>query len=395
MRVLCLTTVVPYPLEAGGRVRMAGFLRALCTDHDVHLVVVAEPEEQDPDLSSHLGIRVTVHRIDAAPVRSSLLNKLSRWLRAVTTGIPAWCQPACPAEIRKRLTELPRDFDRLVVLDDRAGVFLRYLPSRPATVVDLQFVRGSGRAEPNRRTSARLLAAVDQRIVRRFLRRLLRQSDCVVVTSGDEADELEHLYGRRPEAVVPSAVDIAREAAALGSDGAVLWIGDMGWHPNVQGLRLFLRDAWPRLASSGARLLIAGRQAPADIERLADSAQSVHLLGFVPELAPVFDQVAVSVAPVWSGGGVRLKTLTMLGAGSPLVATAAAVEGIDAEPGRHFVHAESPSDFATAVQALLDDPGERRRLGTEGRELVRRRYTWEAIGPQFVAAVQDARSRPA
>lgn len=396
MKILCLTTVFPLPLDAGGRVRMLGLLRALAAEHRVHLLTLAAPDAPLDDLAARLGPDAMVEAFPPLPQGARTASgRALRWARALAAGVPTWCAAGLSPEMRRRAHDLARHADRLVVLDDRALVYLDELVSPPATVFDCQYVRGGRAGEPG---ATRALDAVqvvlDRRLVRRFLRRHLAAVDTIVVTSAEEARNLEDLYGRRADAVVPSAVDVPHQPASPCDDATVVCVGDMGWGPNVEGLTRFLAQAWGPLGRQGARLLVAGRDAPPALRRLAEASSGVSLLGYVPDLAALLDRAAVSVAPVWSGGGVRLKTLTMLAAGLPLVATPAALEGIAAEPGRHCLVAPAPEDFTAAVGRLLADRALRRRLGDEGRALVAQHYSWKAVGPRFVEAVEGTARSP-
>jgi glycosyltransferase involved in cell wall biosynthesis len=87
---------------------------------------------------------------------------------------------------------------------------------------------------------------------------------------------------------------------------------------------------------------------------------------------------------------VKLKTLTFMAAGVPVVGTPGAVEGIDGQHGRHFLVAEEPVGLAEGIRRVVSDPELARRLGAGGRELVSERYSWPAVGARFRADVERA-----
>ncbi len=78
-----------------------------------------------------------------------------------------------------------------------------------------------------------------------------------------------------------------------------------------------------------------------------------------------------------------MKILEALGMGKAVVATSLAAEGIDLRPGEDLELADTPEEFARACARLLADPARRRRLGSAGRDRVRARYGWSAIGESF------------
>ena len=97
--------------------------------------------------------------------------------------------------------------------------------------------------------------------------------------------------------------------------------------------------------------------------------------------------------PLWSGAGVKLKTLTFMSASVPIVTTPVGVEGIDVEHARHCLIAEEPRELATGLRRLLEDRVLARRLAVAARALVAERYTMPAIGVKFSRFVDKAVSR--
>ena len=55
--------------------------------------------------------------------------------------------------------------------------------------------------------------------------------------------------------------------------------------------------------------------------------------------------------------------------------------------------ADTPEAFAAATLALLRDAAARRRMGAAGRELVLRRYTWDACAASYDAIYSQLAAR--
>ena len=51
--------------------------------------------------------------------------------------------------------------------------------------------------------------------------------------------------------------------------------------------------------------------------------------------------------------------------GRPVVATRIGIEGLDVDPGTHFLAADTGADFAAAIPRLLDDAGLRETLAAK------------------------------
>jgi glycosyltransferase involved in cell wall biosynthesis len=86
--------------------------------------------------------------------------------------------------------------------------------------------------------------------------------------------------------------------------------------------------------------------------------------------------VAVYVAPMREGSGIKNKVLEAMAAGLPVVSTPLGVNGIGAGPG--VVVAGTADEMASAAAALLADPDEAARVGAAGRRRVVAELTWTA-----------------
>jgi glycosyltransferase involved in cell wall biosynthesis len=387
MRVLAITNQFPLPLDMGGPLRFFGLAKAIAKRHDVHMLALARPNTTEAlaeELRAELGGPVEV--FEAAPARASAAG----WLRALTRGIPPWIEDQHSPELARRAAELADEVDVVVLLDDYAGIYGKAVGNRVPVVADKSNVMGWSAAHPAIAPSTpkeRAHQAMSVRLVRRFERDAVRRAAAVVVTADEESTRLARLYGRPADAVVHSAIELPAESARNGGGRAIGWLGTHEYEPNVEGLVRFVEDAWQPLGDEGCRLLIAGRDPSPRVVEL-QRYPGVEVVGFVERLDDFFGQLAAGVVPLWHGPGVKLKTLTFMGAGVPTAATPVGLEGIDAEDGRDCMIAEDPRGLAERLRSIVSDPALAERLASHGRQLVAERYTWESVGRQFVDVLE-------
>jgi glycosyltransferase involved in cell wall biosynthesis len=93
--------------------------------------------------------------------------------------------------------------------------------------------------------------------------------------------------------------------------------------------------------------------------------------GPAADSARIFDPSAVLVLPLDVASGVRMRVLEAWSHGMPVVATAAAAAGLDAEDGRNVLLAASPAAFADAVERVRGDAALRARLAAGGHATLR------------------------
>jgi polysaccharide biosynthesis protein PslH len=146
-----------------------------------------------------------------------------------------------------------------------------------------------------------------------------------------------------------------------------------------------------RARAPEARLRIVGSSPPAAI--LALAADGVEVFADAPSVAPHVEAAAVVVAPVRTGGGMRMKVLEALAAGKAVVTTSRGSEGFDCfEEPPPLAVADDAAAFAAAVGALLGDPARRGELRDRARDFAERHYgpaAWAERLRKIYAEVAD------
>jgi glycosyltransferase involved in cell wall biosynthesis len=114
------------------------------------------------------------------------------------------------------------------------------------------------------------------------------------------------------------------------------------------------------------------------------STKNITLAGYVDDVKSLTAACTVSIAPLLSGGGTRLKILEAMALGTPVVATSKGAEGLDARAGEHLFVADEAGDFAESTVRLLKEADLRQKLAENAQKLVRARYDWGGIMPTFL-----------
>ncbi|MDX9734053.1 MAG: glycosyltransferase [Thermoanaerobaculia bacterium] len=231
--------------------------------------------------------------------------------------------------------------------------------------------------------------------VRRFEAEHLRSFQLLYGISGTEASWLAARTGRRV-GILPHVVATRTFVPAAGepTEPTVLFVGNFLHRPNLHGLTWFLESVWPgvRAAMPLARLEAVG-PGLTEAWRREHERDGVLAPGRVENLVERYQQAAVFVNPIRTGGGMRGKVLEAFSCGRPVVSTPMGMEGIDAEPGRHHLEADEPRDFAGAVVRYLSDAGLRRAHGRAARELVDRLYDPSVVFTRLEDDALEAVSR--
>jgi glycosyltransferase involved in cell wall biosynthesis len=238
--------------------------------------------------------------------------------------------------------------------------------------VDLAFNRLLGKAQLTGRPMDRLAA---MRVRRRELATYAK-ADLVIAVSEQEKRLLQHSLPTLPIGVVPlmqpvpPLADVRQKASST-----LLFVANFHHEPNVDAIVYFGKEIFPLIERQipDARLLIVGSSPPADVQALV--RHNIEVLGFVPDLAPVFEASAISVAPLRYGGGLKGKICEAMANGLPVVSTSVGTEGFDLSPGENVMVGDTAASFAEAVVKLVKDVELYDKIRGQGWAFVNERYS--------------------
>lgn len=237
--------------------------------------------------------------------------------------------------------------------------------------VEFRIWEGLARIERNplRRIALRRIAAS----LRKYEVRHLDTTDAIVPISDDDADDFRRLGCTRPIHVVPCGVTVPEPADCAPIPNSVGFIGSLDFRPNQEAVEWIAGELWPRVVERvpEARLSIAGSSAPKWLRR---RMSNIDFRGGVDDATAFMNSISVMIAPLFAGGGMRIKVLEAMALGKPIVATTLGAGGLDVEHGRNILIADDAVSFADAVALLLRDPQLAARIGNAARETVRSRY---------------------
>jgi glycosyltransferase involved in cell wall biosynthesis len=233
--------------------------------------------------------------------------------------------------------------------------------------------------------------------LRRFEASACRRADRVLVVSTRDADAIVDLLDKEGSgdkvAVTPIGVDTDYFAPAVSATtGPILSVGTMYWPPNVDAAQWFFAEILPlvRQAVPHAIFQIAGAKPTQSIRALAAAQPDVvTVTGTVPDVRPYMAACSVFVVPLRVGSGMRVKILTAMAMGLPIVSTTLGAEGIAVTSGENILIADTPVSFANAVIRILTDSALAEKLGQAARDLAVQRYSWNRVGQKLLRVYQE------
>jgi sugar transferase (PEP-CTERM/EpsH1 system associated) len=392
MNILFVTHVPPDQPRDGARLIVYHLARRLAAEHTLYLCSLISPGENRQQAEQLLSASFARSELVTIPTPPRTV----KWAASLADDAPLWVRahdvPALRAAIRQVLSEHSID-----VVHCDSGLMAQYadaLHALPRVVAPhdslTSLLEIQARESPH--PLARLAARLQVSKMRRYETRTYHQFAGVIVVTPRERQYLQRFAPSLRVSVIPNGVDtdFFAPASSVANPNTIGFLGVMDYVPNQAAVLYFVREILPQVWREipEATFTIIGRDPSHEIRALAQDPR-IHVSGSVPDVRPHLAAARVIVCPIQSIGGIKNKVLEALAMGKPLVATPAAIEGLDARHGQELLLASDAGTFASACVKLLRDDAECSRLAQNARQWALE-HTWDETARQYLAVYQDA-----
>ncbi len=400
MRILYLSQVVPYPPDAGPKVRSYHVLQYLAGQHEVTLVAFSRPSDRT---EAEVELRRYCQSVHLVPMPRSPARDAWHLGRALLSGKPFLvARDQLPAMsrllsqlVRQAAGEKPYDVihaDQLWMAPYAvAAAAAAPAGRRPVLILDQHnavYLIPQRLAQHEQHRAKRWLLRREARVMAQFEVEVCQRFDGIVWVTEEDRAAVARVAprGELPVSrVIPICVDPeAKPFLERRSDARrVTFLGGLHWPPNAAGLAWFFREVWPRVRSEApqAVLTVVGRNPPGEL------AQAEHVgvitTGYLPDPTSYLAETAAFIVPLHAGGGMRVKIVDAWSWGLPVVSTSIGAEGLRCLPGENILLADTAPEFAQAVLRLLSEPQLGEALAAAGRRTVIEHYDWRRFYPAF------------
>lgn len=392
--ILVLCHRIPYPADKGDKIRNFHLIKALSNRARVVLgCFIDEPFDQG--YVSQLSTLADLAFCRPMFIAARVLNATVALLRGTSITESFYND----VQMRRFAAEQSANADAIFVA---SAAMARYIPTEYRHKAVLDFVDfdsekwlhyANQTANPLKSwlfgREARTLSCYENSLVSEF------KAACFV--SDAEAQQFKsNLAAEQRQKVVALAngVDTDFFNPALFEQnieqGLVVFTGEMNYQPNIDAVIWFARDVLPQLSHrQKVRFCIVGRNPTSEV--LALRSENIEVTGRVDDVRPYLARAQLVVAPMLLARGIKNKVLEAMAMAKPIVATTAAMFGLDA--ARHTTAieiADSAESFANACLHQLQHfvPA------SSSRHLVEQHFGWQASANTLTSLLIDANDGP-
>lgn len=396
MRLLWVKVGGLWPPNTGGRLRSFHMIKELSQRHQVTLLTTHAPsedpvalKEQLPSCEQVLSVPFELPKQGSARFAIALMRS---WFSAY------------PVDLWKcRIAPVAKEVKRLIAsgsIDLCVADFLAATPNVPfgdgVPIVlfehNVEHLIWRRMSSHEGRLWRRALLEIESLKMRLYEANACRRANLTLAVSETDRSRLQEVAPSANTAAVPTGVDTTyfTPNGEPADDHSLVFTGSLDWYPNEDAMLYFFDAILPGIKAAVPDLTftVVGRSPRAPL-RAAAEAVGACLTGTVDDVRPYVSRAAVFVVPLRIGSGTRLKIFEALAMGKAVVSTSVGAEGLGLTPGVHFLQADTPAEFASAVILLLRDPARRAAIGNAARHFVEKHYSWPRVTRHFESYCQQ------
>jgi glycosyltransferase involved in cell wall biosynthesis len=395
MRILFLTQIVPYPPDAGPKVKTWHVLRYLVqSGHQVTLATFCR-EEEEKYIET---LRNLCEDVIPIPIKRSRLADIKFLIKSLITGRPFLIERDDLTAMRKLVGSLvSKGKIDAIHADQLSMAQFAFQPKDqrnwPVTIFDAHNAVWTivERTKDSANFLLKPILGIEAQRIRHYEGKIISDFDHTLAVS--ETDKAALLKVCSPQirkdtlsskiTVIPIAADTEALVPVKRKPGSknIFTLGTLHYPPNADGIRWFTNQVFPLILDKmpDATLTIAGKNPPSDFVQMAKNNPSIKVTGYVPDLTPYFESAAILVVPVRAGGGIRVRILEAFARAMPVITTTVGLEGIEAQPGVDVLVEDDKVLFAKTALELMNNEFLQEQLAHNGRKLAKTRYDWQII----------------
>jgi glycosyltransferase involved in cell wall biosynthesis len=366
-KILYLSQQFPQPPNSGGKIKTLNSLLTLSKKYLVFAVFISDEKVKKKDLKILTDAGIQVKIFYKPSIRVSVKNNLGQLLKNYLLAKPYYVFQYAHTPAADFIEKTINFFDPNVIHVDHLNMS-QYLPQ----VKTQKWILEHHNVETylywtsffnTKKLLRKYYLLIEMFLTYFFEKRMLTKFDYILAISSTEKRRLERIFRVKQIAVQPVILPVKPVEKTESETNYILFVGTLGWPPNQDAVEWFIKKVMPSIEKTTPEIEfhVVGYCPPYFKADLPD-IKNLFLHGYQVNLKPLLSKADVFVLPFRIGGGLRIKSLTAMASGIPIVSTKLGIDGLGVKHNRECLIANEPEEFGKAVIRLFRSEFLRKRL---------------------------------
>jgi len=370
---------MPWPLKDGGAIAMYQLSTGLVNEGCQLSVLVPETNKHEADffqlpelLRENINFKKTRINSDIT-VFGALINLFSTW--------PYYISRYRNRNFNKLLTQTLQEdqYDIIIVESLKMSPYLSLIRNYSQSKVllrthNVEFLIWERMKSSVKNPLKKVFLNIMVNRLQKYELKVINDFDGILSITQTDADYFHSRGLTKPCHVVLSGIDFERfKAQNIKVEfNSLFHLGALNWLSNLEAVEWFLNKVWPEIYKRYPflKFYIAGRNTP---EKLLNSQiPGVVISGEVDDAIQFMLARQIMIVPLLSGSGMRIKIAEGLALGKTIISTSVGAEGIGLTHAENVFIADSPENFISVIEMLVENPELVEKTGKNALEFARR-----------------------
>ncbi len=391
MKLLFITSRVPYPLDKGDKVRSYHQIAELSKYHEICLFSLNDQPLHPEALETLNKIcsRVVIINLNKAEL---FFNLLRTFIGNKPMQVGYFYNSRTLEAFRKVMLEFNPDsiYCQLIRTAEYArGVRI----SKTLDYMDV-FSKGIERRIPRVFFFQRPFFRMEFRRLLHYEKEIFSEFDNLTIISRQDRDLIPH-PSRAAIHIIPNGVDLEffhpeeSMRQVQEKEFGILFNGNMSYPQNIESAVYLVEEIMPVVWKKYPRMkvLISGTTPSERVKELG--SDRVVVSGWVKDIRTSFSKSSILVAPMQTSIGLQNKLMEAMAMKLPCVTSSLANNALAAKDGEEVMVADTPQAYADSISRLFEDKQFAQTLALKGYEFVRKNYDWVRAGKMLNTVVTN------
>jgi len=374
MKLVVLTSRIPYPLEKGDKLRIFHQIKHLSKTHEICLICLNESSDEiDTTVLNEMVSEFHVVNISKWKIPFRLLFALFH-------NLPFQVEYFLERKNKKKIEAIIQDFkpNHIYCQLIRTSEYVKNLFQFDKTIDFMDaFSAAAMRRAKTEKGLHKIFWKIESGRVKNYERSIADYFNHHSIISEQDRNLLA-IPSNKNIYIVPNGVDTFHfKNSNQNKKHDLVFAGNMNYPPNIAAVIFLVEEILPKLLSQfpNIKVLIAGANPSSDVQNLA--SEKVTVSGWMNDIREAYCESRVFVAPMFIGAGMQNKILEAMSSELPVITTSLAAEAFPEKNLSKLIEANTAFEFAKAIQYYLLNEAAQLSDGKNNRLYVEEKYSWK------------------